>query len=75
MSKISDIDHERIAHLVRLGMSVKRLKVAPLAKHIGVDQTTLTNYRTGYRPIPADRIDRLAEALELDPRLLDAQAA
>lgn len=75
MNKVSDIDQARIANLVRLGMNAKRLKVEPLAKYIGVDKTTLTNYRTGYRRIPADRVEKLAEALELDPRLLDMQAA
>jgi hypothetical protein len=59
-------------------MKVKRLGPNELADHLGCSHTTVsfwTNWPKYKRPLPANRIDQLADALGMDARLLDAQAA
>ena len=75
MNKISEIDHERIAMIIQLRMENRRLKTTRLAEHLGCDHSTLSGYVNRFRPIPANRIGKIAEALDLDPRLLDAKTA
>jgi len=77
MNKISEIDHERIAMMIRCRMESKDVGPVQLAKYLGCDHSTVSGWlnRPTSRPIPANRINKLAEALELEPRLLNAQAA
>lgn len=77
MNKVSEIDNERIAWIIRLRMENRRLKTTKLADYLGCNHSTVSGW-VNYpdrRPIPQNRIERIAEALELDPRLLDAQTA
>ena len=73
--KISDIDNVRIGKIVALVRQSKHLTAEKLAVYIGCDRSTLSLYEGGSRPIPVNRIPRLAEALGIEPRVLDRNAA
>lgn len=75
VAKVTDIDNVRIGLIVAGARERRYLTVDNLATYIGCDHSTLTGYEVGRRPIPANRIPRLAEALNLDPRILDRNAA
>jgi transcriptional regulator with XRE-family HTH domain len=74
-TKVSSIDCERIGKIVSACRELRHLKARQVAEYIGVDPSTYSQYEGGTRPVPANRIDRLAQALDLDPRLLDRNAA
>lgn len=75
VTKVSNIDNERIGKIVSGYRELRKLKAWQLADYIGCDHSTLSGYENGRRPIPADRVDRIAQALDLDPRILDRNAA
>jgi transcriptional regulator with XRE-family HTH domain len=76
--KITNIDWARIGRIVALERKSRHLTVESLAAYIGCDHSTLTGYEKGRRPIPADRLARLYEALGVEPearRIFDHNAA
>ena len=75
VAKVTDIDNVRIGLIVAGARNRRYMTVDDLSTYIGCDHSTLTGYETGRRPIPANRIPRLAEALGLEPRILDRSAA
>ena len=75
VAKVTDIDNARIGRLIAAERRLRHLTVDNLATYIGCDHSTLTNYESGRRPLPANRIPRLAEALGIDARILDRNAA
>lgn len=75
VAKVTDIDNIRIGLIVAGARERRYLTVDNLATYIGCDHSTLTGYEVGRRPIPANRIPRLAEALGIDARILDRNAA
>lgn len=75
MPKISDIDHERIAMIIDLQMATKGLNTTQLAKYLGCDHSTVSGWVNRHRPVPKDRVRKIAEAFDLDPRLIDARTA
>ncbi|MDO5865985.1 MULTISPECIES: helix-turn-helix domain-containing protein [Paenarthrobacter] len=75
VAKITNIDDVRIGRIIALARDHKRLSQEDLASFIGCDRTTLAGYERGGRPLPANRIPRLVDALGLEPRILDPNAA
>lgn len=75
MGKVSNIDNERIGLIITARRKERNLTLDVLGTHIGCDHSTLIGYEKGRRPIPAGRVPVLAEALGLDPRIINPQAA
>lgn len=78
VAKITNIDDVRIGRIVAFERKRRGLTVEALASYLGIHHTTLTGYEVGNRPIPANRLDRLYEALGVEPserRIFDHNAA
>ncbi|ERI39143.1 hypothetical protein M707_02470 [Arthrobacter sp. AK-YN10] len=78
VAKITNIDDARIGRIIALERNRRGLTVEALGSYLGIDHTTLTGYEVGRRPIPANRLDRLYEALGVEPkdrRIFDPNAA
>ena len=75
VAKVTAIDNVRIGLIVAGARERRYMTVDELATYIGCDHSTLTGYEVGRRPIPANRIPRLSEALGIEPRILDRNAA
>jgi transcriptional regulator with XRE-family HTH domain len=75
MSKISSIDDERVGLIIKFARERKCLTADQLATNLELGRPTLSNYENGKRPLPANRVLALARALDLDPRIINPQAA
>jgi transcriptional regulator with XRE-family HTH domain len=75
MSKISEIDNERVGLIIKLARERKFLTADQLATNIECARPTLSLYETGKRPVPANRVYAIAKALDLNPRIISPQAA
>lgn len=74
-TKISDLDNARIGRIIKREREFRQLTVDALATFIGCDHSTITGYEVGRRPVPKPRVFAIAQALDLDPRLIDPKAA
>lgn len=72
---VSGLEDKRIGHIIRAERMFRRLSLAELATAVEIKHPTLANYEAGRRTIPRDRVEPLAKALGLDPRIIDPQAA
>ncbi|MGO4583589.1 helix-turn-helix domain-containing protein [Arthrobacter sp. 2RAF6] len=72
VSAVTDI---RIGHIIKRERERKRLTLAELATAIDCKHPTLSNYESGRRTLPEDRVEPLAKILGLDPRFIDPDAA
>jgi len=75
MNKISNIEHRRVGLIIRRERERKHLTLDQLAKHLDMGRSTLNLYETGQRNLPSPKAHIIATALELDPCLIDLQAA
>lgn len=73
VSAVTDI---RIGHIIKAARERKRLTLAQLSTDIDCkSHSTLANYEAGRRTVTRDKVELLARALGLDPRILDPDAA
>lgn len=61
----------RIGHIIKRERQKKKLTLDALGRLVGANHATLTNYESGRRRVPPQRVDDLAQALGIDPRLID----
>jgi transcriptional regulator with XRE-family HTH domain len=73
--KISDIDNKRIGLIIKLAREKKYLTADQLATSLELARPTLSLYESGTRPVPASRVEGIAKALDLDPRVIAPAAA
>jgi transcriptional regulator with XRE-family HTH domain len=72
VSAVTDI---RIGHIIKAERERKRLTLAQLSTAIDCKHPTLANYEAGRRTITRNKVDALALALGIDPRIIDPDAA
>lgn len=75
MGKVSNIDNKRIGFIIQARRKERALTLDQLSTAIGCDHSTLSAWEHGHRPLPAPRIQPIAEALDLDPRIINPAAA
>ena len=57
---------EQIGHRIKIRRAVLSLSQAELAQTLGISQSYLSYMEKGKRPIDAEILDKIAEALECD---------
>lgn len=73
VAAVTDI---RIGHIIKAARERKRLSLLDLAKAIDCkSHSTIANYESGHRTIQRERVESIARILELDPRIIDPDAA
>jgi transcriptional regulator with XRE-family HTH domain len=72
VSAVTDI---RIGHIIKRERELRRLTLKGLAESIGCNHPTIANYEAGRRTINRDKVEPLAHALGIDPRMIDPDAA
>ncbi|MBT8159328.1 MULTISPECIES: helix-turn-helix domain-containing protein [Arthrobacter] len=64
----------RIGHIIKRERRRKKLTLVDLSLLVGANHSTLSNYESGKRRVPPERVTTLAQALDIDPRLIDPRA-
>lgn len=73
VSAVTDI---RIGHIIKAERERRRLSLSQLAEAIDCkSHATIANYEAGRRTIHRTKVDALAHALGIDPRIIDPDAA
>jgi len=73
VSAVTDI---RIGHIIKRERELRRLSLAQLAEASGCkSHSTIKNYESGVRTIHRTKVDPIALALGIDPRIIDPDAA
>jgi len=72
VSAVTDI---RIGHIIKRERELRRLSLSQLAEAIDCKHPTIANYEAGRRTIHRTKVDALANALGIDPRIIDPDAA
>jgi transcriptional regulator with XRE-family HTH domain len=72
---IAPITNKRVGRIVALERRSRHLTLAELGTRIGVDHSTLAGWEQGRRPIPKKHVTTLCEHLDIEPALIDPEAA
>ena len=73
VSAVTDI---RIGHIIKAERERKRLSLIQLAVASGCkSHSTIKNYESGTRTIHRTKVEPIAHALGIDPRIIDPDAA
>jgi len=73
VSAVTDI---RIGHIIKRERELRRLSLSQLAEASGCkSHSTIANYESGARTINRNKVDAIAQALRIDPRIIDPDAA
>lgn len=75
MNKVTNIDNVRIGLIIQAKRRERALTLDSLGTAIECDHSTLSAWEHGRRPVPAHRVQTLADALNIDSRIINPAAA
>ena len=72
---IAPITNKRVGRIIALERRARHLTLAEAGTRLGVDHSTIAGWEQGRRPIPTKHVGNVAELFDVDPALIDPNAA